>query len=108
MILSRAILRGISLGIVHDGDSPFRTNHLDNRSNMPIINHVTMKCVDRFMSCFNIVIRNQSGSLSRSPAHVRFINKQVGYHLEEMKRRFDDFLDGSMVENIGHLHFLFV
>ena len=40
--LSRASLKDITLRIIHDEDSPFGPNHLDNRSNMPIVSHVTM------------------------------------------------------------------
>ena len=105
--LSRASLRDVSLHVIHEEDSLFGTKHLDNTSNMPIVNHVTMKFFDCSMSRFIIVIRKQSGLLSRSASRVQFIHKQVGYHLAEMKRRFDTGMDQNMVENMDETHFLF-
>ena len=98
MQLSIASLKEISLRIIHDEDSSFGPNHVGNRSNMPIGNHVTMKFVDPFMSGFNIIIQKQSGSQSRSPTRVWFIQKQVAYHLGEIKRRFGAAMDQNTVE----------
>ena len=74
---------------------------------MPIMNHKTMRVVDHFTSRFNIVVRKQPGTLSRSSARVKFIQKQGAYHLGEMKHRFDAGMDQSMVQIMDETHFSF-
>ncbi len=106
--LSRGIIQHIALQLLQEPDSPFTAYEIDPVSNKQLSSYITLKWVDAFLNRHNIVIRKQSGSLSRSPTHTKFIEGNVAFHLEQLHRLFENGnLDENMVENVDETHYIF-
>ena len=73
-----------------------------------LLDKVTIRWVQTFMSCHDIVVRRQAGKLAMSPDKQLFIDKTVAFHLGELKRGFDSgSLNEDMIENADETHFIF-
>ena len=106
--LSRALIQKVALSLLEDENSDYMSTDVDPTTGRPITEHLTMKWVDSFLNRFNIVVRKQSGSLSRSPSQTAFIERNVSYHLGCLQRLFDaKLLDENLVENMDETHFVF-
>ena len=106
--MSRSLLQYITVSLLQQDESPFGAEELDPSSNTPIASHVTVKWIDSFLNRFNIVIRKQSGCLTRYIAHTAYIEKHVSYHLGRWKVLFEDgTLDENYEENMDETHFVF-
>ena len=106
--MNRAVIQYVQFKLLEEENSTYRSSDVDPDSGRPITEHITMKRVDSFLSSFNIVVRRQSGSLSRSPSQAAFIERKVSYHLGYLQRLFESgLLDENMVENMDETHFVF-
>eukprot|EP00171_Calliarthron_tuberculosum_P001684 IDg1684t1 len=72
----------------------------------PLHNILTMKWVDDFCDRFELTTRIRTGNKSLSPAETAKNNKYVAYHLEVLKRAYDDGLDLRTVENYDETHMI--
>lgn len=85
---------------------PYHRGNLVNGK--PIVQSITMRWIQHFMSANNIVIRAQSGKLSVSPARQLQIDRSIAYHLGVLKRGFDSGeFNEDTIENADETHFVF-
>ncbi len=73
--LTCGLLQYIAAQLLQEEDSVFTPQDIDLNFKRPIISHITCKWIDSFLSRFNFVLRDQSGSLSRSPSHKLMVEK---------------------------------
>lgn len=68
---------------------------------------ITSRWIQHFKEHHNIVHRTQTGKLMVSPAKQEFIERQVAFHMGELRRGF---LDGTyhqdLMENMDETHFI--
>ena len=82
--------------------------HLGQKNWIRALTDRLLKWIDSFLYRFNIVIRKQSGCLTRSIARTAYIEKHVSYQLVRLKELFEDgTLDENYVENMDETHFVF-
>ena len=102
------MIQNVAQTLLQEENSVYSSSDIDTTSGREITEHLAIKWVDAFLNRFNIVIRRQSGALSRSPSQTAFIERKVSYHLECLQRRFESNLsDENMVDNMDETHFIF-
>ena len=107
MQLSRLLIKYVALTLLEEDNSAYDSSDIDPTTRRQISEHVTTKWVDSFLNLFNLVIRKQSGALSRSPSQTSFIERKVLYHLGVLQRSFEaKLLDENMVDNMDETHFI--
>ena len=107
---SNDLLRLLAMSILEESEHEvFNTNYIDplDKSQTNIGSKITYGWVSLFMERFDIVIRKQAGKLMVSDEKQLSIEKNVAYHLGQIKRDFDNgILDENMVENSDETHFV--
>ena len=63
--LSRGLIQNVALTLFQEENSVYSSSDVDPTSGQQITEHLTIKWVDSFLNRFNILIRRQSGALSR-------------------------------------------
>lgn len=101
------LLRQLVLHIVEGSyNNLFGKNARDPKSGQLVATHITSRWTQTFMQRNNIVSRNQAGKLSVSPAKQEVIEREVAFHLGQLRR---DFQSGSIHEenvfNADETHF---
>lgn len=82
-----------------------RSNVINDK---PILEHISIRWIQNFMSSNNIVLRAQSGKLSVSPKKQLQIDRTIAFHLGFLKRAFESGeLNEDTVENADETHFVF-
>lgn len=103
------LLRLLAQGILDESKHDiFNTNYIDPKDNkqQTLGTKITRVWVTMFTQRFDIVQRKQSGKLLVSNEKQLSIEKNVAYHLGQVKRDFDNgILDENMVENSDETHF---
>ena len=106
--LSRAFIQNAALSFLAEEDSACTSSDVDPTTGRPLTEHLTPRWIGSFLNRFNIVMRTQSGVLSRSPSQTAFIERNVSYHLGCLQRRFEpNLLDENMVDNMHETHIIF-
>lgn len=73
-----------------------------------ILDYITIRWVQHFMTVNRIVLRAQTGKLLVSPEKELTIQKCVAFHLGELKRGFESgLLNENRIENADETHFVF-
>ena len=103
------LLRLLAQGILDESKhDTFNTKYIDpkDKKQQTLGTKITRAWVTIFTQWFDIVQRKQSGKLLVSNEKQLSIEKNVAYHLQQVKRDFDDgILDENMVENSDETHF---
>ncbi|KAL3691653.1 hypothetical protein R1sor_005304 [Riccia sorocarpa] len=76
-------------------------------SNKPLIGKINKSWIQSFQDHYSIVLRQQTGKLSCSPAKQEFIDRSIAYHLGRLCKGFQSGeLDENLQENADETHFV--
>jgi DDE superfamily endonuclease len=107
---SNDVLQLLAKSILENSEhDTFKANYFDplDKKQIEIMSKITYGWVTMFMERFDVVQRKQTGKLLVSSEKQLSIEKNIAYHLGQVKRDFDSgVLDENLVENADETHFV--
>ena len=82
-----------------DGTVPVSEKEVNEATDEELSEVISLPWVYDFCHRYNITNRIRTGNKCLSPAKVAINNKYLSYHLDKLKRLYDNGLDESIVEN---------
>ncbi|KAL0222107.1 hypothetical protein RCL1_001961 [Eukaryota sp. TZLM3-RCL] len=110
VMFSPSMLIGLAQQILEQPDAAFNGNFVPENDNneKKIADRISSRWIQQFMETNNIVVRCQKGKLQTSAEKKVFIERQVAYHLGQMKDQFQqETIEEGMICNFDETHFVF-
>lgn len=104
--VNRNFLIQAALALVEDENIPVTAEEIETYSGKNVAELITVKWIDDFCDRYNIVTRMRTGNKLLSSQEIAKKHRFLAYHLGVVKRKYDDGLDPSTVENYDETHMI--